>query len=121
MSEYRGHIIGSLSFHDSELNAIAWEKGGEDVSFLLTWYPPVDTAERLEPGPQSRRLSANFVSELVIDIRFEQFQGLPSIYELTVTGLPLGRYHVRIDFVGAPDGHISFECNDLHLSVEPSS
>jgi hypothetical protein len=116
-SEYPAADVALLSFHDSELHGIRWEESGEDLTLLLTWYPPRNSAVACPIEATKSRLCAKYVTDLVVRVEYDGFMGTPPIYAVTVTALPANRWKVAVEFLGGPEGAISFECNDLSLKL----
>jgi hypothetical protein len=117
MIRYLAREVEGLSFHDSTINGIIWEKGGEDLCLALEWLP-AKNRPGLPTGQVSARLAFQYVTDLVLDVKFINSMGAPSIYSTSFSSLPLDRWQVEIVFLGLPDGEIRFECNDLSLLVE---
>jgi len=49
---------------------------------------------------------------------FGELIGTPSIYDVNIEPLPLNRWKVVVSFVGAPDGEIAFECDNISFSAD---
>jgi len=54
-----------------------------------------------------------YVTSLRLDLDFGEYMGTPLLFGCEVEQLPDERLAVRFDFGAAPDGHISFECNEV--------
>lgn len=93
---------------------------GSDVQLAgIEWLD--DGALRLTlvlPGAEKRvaRLTCSFASQLNIELHFkERFGGRPLTWDTTFAEIPGSGWHVLLDFAGAPDGAVGFDCADIHL------
>src|ERR1700704_2659161 len=115
MSDYGQFSIAKMSFHDSSIEGILWEKDGENLVFVLKWLP--QSGLGMPTGPTKAFLVFTFVTDLVLDVKFAESMGYPSIYSSEFSILPKERWSVTMTFAGIPDGSILFECNDMELFV----
>lgn len=95
---------------------------GGDVRLLsVEWVG--DTGLRLTvalPGPPTRvaRLLCSFVTALRINFEFGNLAGAPLTWDTTLAELPGAGWHVLLDFAGAPDGIVEFDCEHLVLEYD---
>jgi hypothetical protein len=78
----------------------------------------VDSALPCPTGPTASRLSAGYVTNLAVNLEYGDFMGAPPIYGINITDLPAERWKVEVEFLGTPDGLITFECNELALMLD---
>jgi hypothetical protein len=115
--EYSGKEVQEISFHDSLIDEIKWLNNGQDITFSITWLPPADWCPGTKDSKITSLLKFVWVSDLKIDIDFEDFVGSPSIYNIDIEDISHARWKVLIEFLGAPKGEIGFECNQVSLIV----
>lgn len=85
-----------------------------------------DTGLRLTlslPGHPARvaRLICGFVTELRIDLEFRDLAGSPLTWDATLAEIPGAGWHVLLDFAGAPDGAVEFDCAELLLEYDDAA
>jgi hypothetical protein len=91
---------------DVELSGVEWL---EDGSLRLTL---------VMPGAEKRvaRLTGSFATEVRMDLHFrESTGGRPMTWDTTFAEIPGSGWHVLLDFAGAPDGAIEFDCAELQI------
>src|SRR5215208_6602202 len=110
---YPADIVATFGFHDSRLISIAWSDNDQDLTFFLTWLPPLRLDVVCPTGPTPSRLMAVYATDLIFDIEFGDLIGAPRIYDVTLDVLSNGRKKVTMNFLALPQGFIEFECNDI--------
>lgn len=118
---YQAQEISTVDdFHDSHWSGLEWREP-ETLVLSITWLLPVDAAARIE-GHQTLavELVAESVSQLCISVDWKEFVGTAMIYRLEVTPSGDG-WQVFVEFLGAPDGTIRFQCDDVILVVLPGT
>lgn len=100
-----------LSSHlaDARLTSIAWDKVGNDL--VIEFEPPA--APGAEPTPV--RLRFVWVHDLRLHWDFGQFMGKPLLNEAIASKLAGGAWSIAFTFSAAPEGEISFECNEWQI------
>src|SRR5262245_54791562 len=86
---------------DARLESIAWTNGDVELELALPHGPP---------WPPRIRLQFEFVTNLRIGIDYGSFSGAPLLFDAEFTRLDPNEWQVRIEFGGAPDGKIVFQC-----------
>lgn len=103
--------IQKFPIGDARLTAIEWVG---DTGLRLTLGLP-GTPDRVA------RLICDFVTELRIDLEFRDLSGSPLTWETTLTEIPGAGWHVLLDFAGAPDGTVEFDCAQLVLEYDDAA
>lgn len=67
------------------------------------------------PGGGAVRLTFVWTTDMVIDFRFDRYSGPPLVYAAKFIQLSKERWSVAMEFGGAPDGKLTFECNCIRL------
>ena len=93
---------------DVDLSGIEWL---EDGSLRL---------KLVMPGSKKREalLLGIFAAGVHMDLRFRQNTGgRPMTGDMSLDEIPGRGWHVLIDFAGAPDGTIEFDCTELQIDT----
>jgi len=91
---------------DNRLEQVRWADGGLDL--LLTLRPPGDNADAFT-------LQFVWATAVSLLMDFGSYAGSPLVFEARIAPLEHDRWTVTFLFGGAPNGHLSCECNDVRL------
>lgn len=94
---------------DASLGALVWE--GDDL--IITLELPYS-----DPRRECLSLCFAYTSNLRVDIDFRDYVGLPLLFEATFTRQASNRWEVVLNFGAAPEGSITFKCNDIRLETK---
>ena len=70
----------------------------------------------MDPSVKNLRLHCKSVSELRLDLNFGDLTGSPLLWSASAHQLDSGIWEVLLDFAGAPQGQIEFECIEISAS-----
>ena len=102
--EARAQDILSEGLGDSNLTGLRWVNDGQDLILDFS-------------TPENEILSLRFVwvYNLKIDMTFGEYGGLPLLFESNFQRQDEKTWVVDLDFAGAPNGGIAFNCSDVEI------
>lgn len=90
---------------DSELKGFGWSENGENLWIKLSL-------------ADNKTVTLIFIwaTSLSVKIDFGEYFGMPLIFESKFTVIDGSFWNVEIIFGAAPEGMITFKCNDISLA-----
>lgn len=89
---------------DARISGLGWTESEED--FWIQFNLPDDTIIKL---------LFVWVTNLLIDLNFKEYFGMPLIFETRFEKNENNIWEINIILGAAPEGKIKFECNDIQL------
>jgi len=100
MKEFKSFT--KYNFEDSQIMTIGWDKSGDNlwIQFILA-------------DEKEVKLSFIWTTELVIDVTFNEYSGMPLVFNTTFEHINDEFWIVEIIFGAAPEGKMMFKCNEI--------
>ena len=92
---------------DFRLCSFEWSENEDDIC--------IQFKEKFKNKTNYVTLLFVWVSNLTVEIEFGDYVGAPLLFESMFKELQKHRWSVILNFGAAPEGSISFECNDIKL------